>query len=312
MTVQFVRACSLIAGPAAGGVSLDLSDLRIRFRVTRADTQSPHHAEIRVYNLSAQTAKALRALQEAGQIVLQAGYPGNMAQIFTGQIRQVRQGKESSILSFVDLVAADGDQAYSYSVINQAIAAGSTPQRRLDALLAATVEHGIVAGYTPPLTGGSLPRGKVMFGMTRDYLRDFAGGQNATWFVENGEINMLPVRATLPYPAIVLNANTGMIGLPTQTIDGIVVRCLLNPDIRIGGQVQIDNQSIQQAALSVDYTALNYFPSLDADGYYKVVSVNHQGDTRGQEWYSELICQGVDGSASISKNVLGVVPPAGP
>ncbi|MDE1905303.1 MAG: hypothetical protein KGH75_02475 [Rhodospirillales bacterium] len=312
MSTQFIRACSLAVGPAAGGQGLDLSNLRIRFRVTRADTQSPHHAEIRVYNLSDDTAKQLKALQEYGQVVLQAGYPENMAQIFTGQIRQVRRGRETPVLSFVDIIAADGDQAYGFAVMNTSLAAGSTKQQQLNSMLASAGGYGVVAGYTPPLAGGPLPRGKAMFGMTRDYLRDFGATQQASWFVENGALNMVPVKATLPYPAIVLTAQTGMIGLPTQTIDGIQVRCLLNPQIRIGGQVQIDNKSIQEAMVSVDYTAINYFPSLDADGYYKVLSVNHVGDTRGQEWYSELICQGVDGSASLSKNVLGIVPPPGP
>lgn len=295
-----------------GGDGIDLSDLRIRFTVTRADTQSPHHALIRVYNLSSDTTKRIKALQEGGVVTLKCGYQNELSQLFSGQIRQVRRGKETAVLSFVDIVAADGDQAHAFSVINTPLAAGSTKQQQLNALLAAVGGYGVVAGYCPALVGNPLPRGKSMFGMTRDYIRDFATTQGACAFVENGALNIVPVGATLPYPAVVLNSSTGLIGLPTQTIDGIQVRCLLNPQIRINGQVQINNSSIQQAQFSVDAGATNFFPSLDDDGYYKVLSVNHAGDTRGQEWYSELICTAVDGTAPISKNVMGIVPPPGP
>lgn len=36
--------------------------------------------------------------------------------------------------------------------------------------------------------------------------------------------------------AIVLNANTGLIGMPQQTMGaGVNVRCLINPNIKLGG-----------------------------------------------------------------------------
>ena len=37
-----------------------------------------------------------------------------------------------------------------------------------------------------------------------------------------------------------------MIGMPTQEIGGIMVRSLINPAIKVGGQVQINQADIQQ------------------------------------------------------------------
>ncbi|WP_261378567.1 hypothetical protein [Burkholderia sp. KBS0801] len=70
---QFGRKVSLIIG-LDSGEALDLSDLRIVFRVRRGDLQTPNSARIRVYNVSTTTA---RRAERVTRVVLQAGYDGN-------------------------------------------------------------------------------------------------------------------------------------------------------------------------------------------------------------------------------------------
>ena len=42
-----------------------------------------------------------------------------------------------------------------------------------------------------------------------------------------------------------------------------------------------------------------YFPAdTTADGFYRVLVVEYEGDTRGNPWYSNLICLAADTSAS--------------
>jgi hypothetical protein len=41
---------------------------------------------------------------------------------------------------------------------------------------------------------------------------------------------------------------------------------------------------------------------LNADGLYYVMIADHQGDTRGLAWYSELLCLAID--ASIPANYI--------
>jgi hypothetical protein len=87
-----------------------------------------------------------------------------------------------------------------------------------------------------------------------------------------------------------------MIGAPQQTNEGVNVKCLLNPNIKIGGRIQIDNASIQafKINLSVPNSAANIPAPLTADGVYYVLVAEHSGDTRGVEWYSNLICLNID------------------
>ncbi len=55
------------------------------------------------------------------------------------------------------------------------------------------------------------------------------------------------------HKAVVLNADTGLIGMPQQTIGaGVNIRCLINTNIRLHGLVQLDQGSVYRAELSDD------------------------------------------------------------
>jgi hypothetical protein len=66
--------------------------------------------------------------------------------------------------------------------------------------------------------------------------------------------------------------------------------------IRIGGRIQIDNASIQRYKinLQIPNSPANIPAPLTADGVYYVLVAEHNGDTRGVEWYTNLICLNID------------------
>jgi hypothetical protein len=304
MALQWKRKFSLVLGDAAGE-GLDLSEFHCKFQTHRADTQTPGWLTVRIYNLSEST--RLQIQQEYTNVFLQAGYEGNFGLIFKGKIRQKRAGRESPVDTFLDLLAQDGDTAYNYSVVNKTLAAGWKSRDVVDSIVESMKQYDVVEGYTPEFAAYANPRGKVMFGMARDTMRDLADTAGASWCIHEGKLTITPLNAPQPGEAFVLNAMTGLIGLPVQTIEGINVRCLLNPNIKFGGQVVLDNESIQDAQLSVAYSAINQFPGKDDDGFYKVYSVQHVGDTRGQSWYSDLITVAVDGTKPLSGPFLNAV-----
>jgi len=308
MTQQWLRKVSLIVGNASGQ-GLDLSQLHIRFTIFSATTQSPNHTTIRVYNVADATAKRLQ--QEFQQVFLQAGYDSNFGLIFSGSIKQIRKGRENATDTFVDIIAADGDEAYNWSVVNTTLAAGWSQTDYHAALIQSMSPYGVSAGYAPMFAPSKLPRGKVCYGMARDYMRQLAGAAGMQWTIQDGKLHMVPVAGYLPNEAIVLTSDTGMVGVPTQTVDGILVKCLLNPNIVPGSRVHIDNASIQQAALSVDYTATNYFPSLDDDGLYKVYAMTQTGDTRGPAFYTDMICAAVNGTQPLTSTYTNAVVSGG-
>ncbi|QYY30233.1 hypothetical protein K2O51_22945 [Cupriavidus pinatubonensis] len=296
-TPQFGRKVSLILGQDSGD-ALDLSELRFRFNVRRGDLQTPNSARIRVYNVSADTAR--RAQKEFSRVVLQAGYAGNFGLIFDGTIKQVRRGRESQTDTYLDITAADGDSAYNFAVVNTTLAAGSTPADHVAAACTAMNPYGVTQGYLPELPSNPLPRGKVMFGMAREFMRWTARTCQTVWSIQDGKVIMVPETSYMPGDIPEITAETGMVGLPEQTQNGITVKMLLNPSIKIGRLIWINNASVQQYeySLNVGQQAQNerieQQAKLQDDGYYYVMIAEHEGDTRGNDFYTDVICLAAD------------------
>ena len=310
MTTQFLRKCSLIVYNPGDTTTvnngLDLSELRIRFKISQSDIQTPNTAMIRVYNLSDKTEKRIKG--EFQRVALQAGYQeGQFGVIFDGTVKQVMFGHESAVDSYADIFGADGDLAYTASVVNASQAAGATPKDKLSVI---AKSMGLSIGYSPDLPPTATARGSVQYGLARDYMRQFAEQHSCSWSIQNGKLVLIPLNSYLPGEAVVLNSQTGLIGFPQQTPGGIYVRCLLNPKIAIGGLIQIDNKAINQGLVPVSaYTSgrLEQIPGqiakISDDGFYKALVIEHSGDTRGQEWYTDLTCLAVDKSAADGSRV---------
>lgn len=300
---QYGRAISLIVfGPDFDG--LDLSPLRIKFSIKRSETQTPNTADIRVYNLSEET--AMRVRDEFKKVILQAGYEGNLGVIFQGNIKQVILGRESATDTFIDIVAGDGDRAYNFAVVTKTLAAGTNSLDQAEALIQSMNPKGVTAGHIGEMPTEKLPRGKVLYGNSRNYLRNIAETADKTWSIQNEQVTFIPKRSYLPGESVVLTSKTGMIGTPQQTNVGINIKCLLNPIIKIGGTVKIDNKSVEQFKINLDQpnSAANIPPPFNADGVYFVMCIEHNGDTRGVDWYSTMICL----SVSVTTNPANAIP----
>lgn len=292
MSVQWLRKISLVVGQN-GGTGLDLSGLRIKFTTRKGDLQTPNSADIRVYNLSEET--ALRVQKEFSRVALQAGYEQNYGMIFSGNVKQVRRGREG-VDTFMDIFAADGDAAYNFAIVNTTLAAGAGQKEKVGACAGAMQEHGVGTGYMPELAAPAMPRGQVMYGMARDYMRSAAQSTDSSWSVQDGQLTMIPRAGYVPGQAVVLTAKTGLVGTPEQSQDGIRARCLLNPQLRVGSRIQLDNNSILRAKIDMSYTAINTTPKVNADGFYRVLIAEHSGDTHGTDWYTNLTCISLDGT----------------
>ena len=300
--LQYIRRCNLIvAGKDKDG--LDLSNLRIVFKIKKSDAQTPNTAEIRVYNLAEDTAKQIQ--KEFSRVILQAGYESNYGVIFDGNIKQVRTGRENGVDTYLDIAAGDGDDAYNYAIVNTTLAAGASQADQINASANSMSGKGVGKGFIGDTGSAKLARGKVMYGNARDYLRQSAQASGTTWSVQDGKLQFIDRTAVLPGQAVVLNSKSGMVGAPEQTNDGIKAKCLLNPMLKIGVRVMIDEKDVEKAKLpdtSKD-SAANKPAAISSDGVYRLLTVEHGGDTRGNDWYSELVCLDVDATAPAGKKV---------
>lgn len=302
---QYGRVWRLLVGDNTGNLNnaLDLSELRIKFVVKKSNSMTPNVADIRVYNLSEKT--AIQIKKEFKKVILEAGYEGNSGVIFKGNIKQVIIGRESATDTFVDIMAGDGDLAFNFSIINKTLAAGASLQNQVDEAIKSMNIKGVTAGSIEGLNEQKLTRGKVMYGNSREFLRAAAESSNTDWSIQEERVNFVPVTSYLPGEVVVLTSETGMIGTPQQTNEGLNVKCLLNPKIKVGGRIQVDVKSV--ADYKIDLTAPLTAKSVpfpkSYNGVYNVYVMEYTGDTRGVEWYTSLVCLTV----SLSSNPLNSV-----
>lgn len=309
---QYDRQCSLQVFGLNNDKGIDLSNLRIKFAIKKTSNKTPNSADIRVYNLNQETAVLIR--NKFNTVKLKAGYPGNIGIIFQGTIKQVILGRETSTDTFIDIVASDGDEAFLFAYVNGTVGGNGTGAKQLDQInkaIEAMKPYGVTQGYVNLDSTEQLPRGKSMYGNATNYLTNVANTTRQDWSIQNGKVQFVSLTSYLPGEVIILKSNTGLIGTPQQTNQGVNMKCLLNPLLQIGGRVQIDNSSVQELKINLEITdpkkiIENTPPKLNQDGTYFILAQEHTGDTRGQEWYTSLITLYVNLTSNPAYSVMGL------
>lgn len=298
---QFLRKASLLLHE--GDKALDLSQFKFSFVTQQADAQSPNNCEVTVYNLSEDTVRRIQG--EYSRIALSAGYEDNFGLVFNGTIRQFAIGMSSPKDTYLKIYAADSEYGYNNAVVNESIAAGASIQERLTSIATAFKKFDIDIGFNG-IPGDALAlqqRGKVQFGLARTALNSLTKTVKCSWSIQNGKINIIPLDGYLPGEAVVLNRDTGLIGRPELTAEGIKGKCLLNPRLVPGGLIKIDQKSVNRTIIAPNNvnnivynsnTQTLYLPSVAADGLYRLYVVEFSGDTRGTDWYCNFVALAVN------------------
>lgn len=277
---QWMRKWSLIVGDEKDG--LDISELHCDFSIEKTDASSPNTAEFTIFNPSPETIDKIKTAFT--KIIVNAGYDSNFGLIFTGNIKGAFYGKKGTD-SYVTITAGDGDREYNYTVINKTIAAGSTPAERNNVLVGAM---GMKTNYSSELRKDALPRGRVFYGRPADLLSEQSKTQDAIWSIQDGEVQILKRNELLPNEAVLLTGQTGLIGRPERTEDGIEGECLLNPLLRIGAVVKLENSNFNESVIKENKdTKEKTQANMNTDGLYRLISITHSGNNYGGEWSSK-------------------------
>ncbi|WP_145538567.1 phage protein [Yersinia kristensenii] len=316
------------------GKGINFTDFKVTFNIEWYNTSFPRAAIFKIYNLSQNTINRITGT-EFSKLRLIAGYDGstspdgqnedaNFGEIFSGDIRYTITGRDNPTDTFILIQAIDGHEAFISATINQTVAAGYTVADINNLLMRNLAPFGITQGIMPEMPSTVFPRGKTMYGMTRDYLDNVAKQCKATWQFVNGKVDMVP-NDKYVHEAIVLNSNTGLIGMPQQTIGGGVnARSLINPNIRLNGLIQLNQESVYRATLSsrdvqmadgrieeVDRDGnktaggIESQPaSIATDGVYIVRGISYTGDTRGNSWYMDMMCEARGAKDLVSSSAM--------
>lgn len=295
--------------------ALDVSELHCTFEVHKKRSQGGSYAIVRIYNLSNDAERLI--INDGDRVIIEAGYEGTMGAdrkndfmktpgivsdneketgeevassgqygvIFDGQVVYPTRAKETNSDYVLTLSCIDGNQPLNFNYIRKSLNKGMNQRQIYDEVCRSGSVPITQAHVTDGLSGQALPRGKVFFGRTMDYVEDICRGNNAVYNFDGGQLNLYKLTDVANDEALVVDPYTGLIGMPQQTTNGLTFRLLLNPAVKLWTKIQIARSEIKEQTLVVGQKQL----PLDDEWIYQAIEVTHRGDTRGNDWYTDVV-----------------------
>lgn len=281
--MQYLRDCQVIIGNA--NQALSLKDLRIAFEIKKSNVSYPNLAKIQIYNLSFQTRNLIK--KEFTNIIVNAGYVGQMQLIFSGNIKNVYH-RIDGVDTITEIYAGDGDIAWQDGIANITFGAPMT-LREMVIILGTTlpgIDYGALEGLDQPRNSD---RPYTFSCATRVALDELGATYNFSWSIQNGLLETWPKNdaITAQSTAFAINAGSGMVGSPTVTEIGANVTTLINPLVLPNRWIYIQAAS-SNVALGNPYFQVRPNKPTIAQGYYIVNSVTHSFDNRGDDALSVI------------------------
>lgn len=267
MPPLFGRVVEVEVGPAgAPGVRVD--DGSVSFLVEKSTKKTSNKAVIKLYNLSDETRRGFEAPDL--RVRLRAGYDGIAQLLFQGSIgkRGVLTTREAdtliTTLECTDQIPPAAGSARTR--FNWHFEGGVTSTTVLQTLLNST---GLPLDFIDPaLPVQTYKYGVTFLGTVEDALDRLTRPVGALWSIQDGALQVTLRGGVTDDLAVLLTPQTGLIGTPTRTDKGIDARSLLIPQIHMGGTVRIESEFIT--------------------GFYRVRNLKHEGDLRGDTWYTSI------------------------
>ena len=273
MSRQFGRVARVTIGPRGGqGVAVD-QRFRVTFRVSKSLGRETNSMEARIYNLGERTRQ--RLLDQGEVMQIEAGYEDAEEVLAIADITRaiVRRNPPDVIL---EVQCQDGAVALRDRKINLSFEAGASVDRVLSAVADELALGRRDTGATPE---GAYREGVSFSGPAAEVLDKVTRKAGLTWSIQDGDLQLLEPYAPAQSRGVLLTPGTGLIDAPEPLDDpegrteqragsGYRARALLNPKIRPGEVLVLESAEVPRTELRID-------------------SVEHVGDTRGQDWYTE-------------------------
>lgn len=261
--------------------ALDVSDLRCEFKIIKTWERKANQSYVTIYNLSPDTENKL--IREGQRIIIEAGYVGSQyGKIFEGNIIQPLREKINGTDYKLTLISMDSDRYVTYGLIGVSMTAKQTSR---DAIRTLAQKSSVVSEVNyMPSEFVEYPRGKVMFGQSSKYLSQIAKTMNATYYNNNGKVNIVTAEGLPKDEVIDLRPESGLLGSPSQYEYGIEGEALLNPRIDLDTFIHVDNTKVT----NMQYEQGQAIRDLDSEGLYRVIEVTHVGDTREANWKTQF------------------------
>jgi hypothetical protein len=248
--------------------AVEVTDLRVQFKVTRGLTKTPPQADVIITNLSETTRTSLETKPLLVQ--LDAGYDGTPRLLFIGDMRfAMTELKPPDWETLLQL--GDGDCHHRWSRVNRSYAPGTT---YLTALQNAAKSFGMKLPdnvVKDPALQQQFATGHVSQGATRDEFTRLLAPFGYHWSIQHGQLLVQRDDEVVPGEFYAIDEENGMIGTPqfgspprSGKPPHVHVDTLLYPELMPGKLVQLTSKALK--------------------GKFKIVRTEHHGDSHGDRW----------------------------
>ena len=284
--------------------------LRMTFEVTQSTLPSQFwYADIKIYNLD--DASIQNILSGATWVTLKAGFqtsPGLYARIWSGPVMQAIYTRDANVVDDVVMLRCIAGPSYFTSAVANIATGPGSSQAQIIQRLAQQVGFSISFGQQAQtaLSAVTYPRGRGVFGKPMKYIAQLSDshfmtawqdGQQA-YVSEIGNPDLTPDLTYMPppgpgassaqQPSLDAGVTQSIIGTPQQIPQGVIFNVLLDPRLQVQLPplvVQLKNTLISQLAT---LPGQGLIAPLSKNLTFFVAQVRHTGDTRGNDWQTEV------------------------
>lgn len=251
---------------------VDVSGLDLTFDIVKSTAREPNTAEVRVYNLSSESRASIESEQHA-RLIVRAGYEDPPNTLFIGNARRIYTERDDK--DFVTtILASDSGRELQTARISRSYAPGTPVKNAIrDAVSALGIGEGNLADFESSYRqrNGSMtfPDGYAAAGPARRVLDTLLRAAGLRWSVQDGALVVMQSGRPLERTAVLLSAESGMVGTPTKDEHGVVsVQALIQSGLEPGRRISIDSDAL--------------------DGTFEVKRIVYKGETEGNAWYANI------------------------
>ncbi len=286
----FNRICKILVGKGGREGTL-IEGLRISFSISKTGSKNPNQSEVKVWNLKPETRRLME--RPDTRLILYAGYSeqGDAIKIYEGEVVYcwAKQDGADWVTQF-DL--GEGVKATRDSMVSLSYQGTATS---LDMMrdIANRMNLGLdLGGNVPSRTWAN---GISFHGTARQAMDRVTRPDGLSWSIQGGVVQVVRTGGPTLRRAIVLSADSGMIGSPerkrhgpreavqvtdratnrpakvqaaSSSYDGWEVKSLLLPSLVPNDRVKLESRTVQ--------------------GTFVIREIKHTGDTHQGDWQSEI------------------------
>lgn len=298
------------------GLTWEPEPLRITFDVLQSMTQVPWYADISVYNLNDTTIQNL--LLTATWVTLSAGFmigPNIQSVIWDGPVLQTLYTREEVVDQKITLHCIGGPSPLALdNIVSFSMGRGTNQTLLLSTMAQETGQVPVsqAQGTLGPVASQRLaatqyPRGNTIFGRSSEIVSQVAssnfvqswhdGKQTFISEINSGVVGQPSLVYAPPYPPGSIPATQDLppgttqsiIGTPQQWPQGVLFTVLLDPRLKVGLPPQLVQLVRLKTVSQLTLTQGGDPPSpLSANLLFYVSQVRHVGDSRGNDWQTEV------------------------